>query len=102
MSEAARPGLEVQHAEFFRTLARAAGRLLDRCSMSASHPWRTVEQGKLWSRGNNSARGTCYPGATDCGGESMSDLINERCVACRRDAPRVTDEEIAALKPLIP
>jgi 4a-hydroxytetrahydrobiopterin dehydratase len=32
----------------------------------------------------------------------MSDLINERCVACRRDAPRVTDDEIAALKPLIP
>ncbi len=32
----------------------------------------------------------------------MADLLNERCVACRRDAPRVTDAEIAALKPLIP
>jgi 4a-hydroxytetrahydrobiopterin dehydratase len=32
----------------------------------------------------------------------MAELGNERCVACRRDAPRVTDEEIAALKPLIP
>ena len=32
----------------------------------------------------------------------MPDLINERCVACRRDAPRVTDAEIAALKPSIP
>ena len=32
----------------------------------------------------------------------MPELINERCVACRRDAPRVTDEEIAALMPLIP
>ena len=32
----------------------------------------------------------------------MPDLVNERCVACRRDAPRVTDAEIAELKPLIP
>jgi 4a-hydroxytetrahydrobiopterin dehydratase len=32
----------------------------------------------------------------------MPDLLNERCVACRRDAPRVTDAESAALKPLIP
>lgn len=31
-----------------------------------------------------------------------SDLLNEKCVACRRDAPRVTDEEAAALTPLIP
>ena len=31
-----------------------------------------------------------------------SDLLSERCVACRRDAPRVTDEEAAALMPLIP
>ncbi|MBW3632385.1 MAG: 4a-hydroxytetrahydrobiopterin dehydratase [Chloroflexi bacterium] len=30
------------------------------------------------------------------------DLLSERCVACRRDAPRVTDEEAAALTPLIP
>ena len=29
-------------------------------------------------------------------------LVAERCVACRRDAPRVTPEEIAALKPQIP
>ena len=32
----------------------------------------------------------------------MPDLVNERCEACRRDAPRVTDTEIAALKPAIP
>ena len=32
----------------------------------------------------------------------MPDLVNERCVACRRDAPRVTDAEFAALKPSIP
>ena len=32
----------------------------------------------------------------------MPNLIEERCVACRRDAPRVTEAEIAALKPLIP
>lgn len=32
----------------------------------------------------------------------MVDLINERCVACRRDAPRVTEAEIAELKPQIP
>lgn len=32
----------------------------------------------------------------------MSDLMNERCVACRRDAPQVTDAEIRALKPAIP
>ena len=30
------------------------------------------------------------------------DLLAETCVACRRDAPRVTDEEAAALTPLIP
>jgi 4a-hydroxytetrahydrobiopterin dehydratase len=32
----------------------------------------------------------------------MTDLTQERCVACRRDAPRVTDDEIAELKPQIP
>jgi 4a-hydroxytetrahydrobiopterin dehydratase len=30
------------------------------------------------------------------------DLLGERCVACRRDAPRVTDEEATALTPSIP
>jgi 4a-hydroxytetrahydrobiopterin dehydratase len=29
-------------------------------------------------------------------------LTNEKCVACRRDAPRVTQEEIAELLPQIP
>lgn len=29
-------------------------------------------------------------------------LIGQTCVACRRDAPRVTDEEMAALLPEIP
>ena len=28
-------------------------------------------------------------------------LVRERCVACRRDSPKVTDEEIAALQPQI-
>lgn len=32
----------------------------------------------------------------------VSDLLGETCVACRRDAPRVTDEEAAELQPLIP
>ena len=32
----------------------------------------------------------------------MSSLHNERCVACRRDAPRATEAEIAALRPQIP
>ena len=32
----------------------------------------------------------------------MTNLRQERCVACRRDSPRVTDEEIAELKPQIP
>ncbi len=32
----------------------------------------------------------------------MSDLSQEKCVACRKDAPRVTDAEIAELKPQIP
>jgi 4a-hydroxytetrahydrobiopterin dehydratase len=32
----------------------------------------------------------------------MSSLVSERCVACRRDAPRVTEAEVAELKPLIP
>ena len=30
------------------------------------------------------------------------DLLSEKCVACRRDAPLVTDEEATALTPLIP
>ncbi|MGH2615616.1 MAG: 4a-hydroxytetrahydrobiopterin dehydratase [Thermomicrobiales bacterium] len=30
------------------------------------------------------------------------DLLAEKCVACRKDAPRVTAEEITELKPLIP
>ncbi|HEU5015428.1 MAG TPA: 4a-hydroxytetrahydrobiopterin dehydratase [Roseiflexaceae bacterium] len=32
----------------------------------------------------------------------MTNLIGERCVACRRDSPRVTAEEIAELQPQIP
>ena len=32
----------------------------------------------------------------------MSELTNEKCVACRRDAPRVTEAEIAELKPQVP
>jgi 4a-hydroxytetrahydrobiopterin dehydratase len=30
------------------------------------------------------------------------DLLSEQCVACRRDAPRVTDEEATELRPMIP
>ena len=29
-------------------------------------------------------------------------LTQERCVACRRDSPRVTDEEVSALHPEVP
>lgn len=32
----------------------------------------------------------------------MSTLTAEKCVACRRDAPQVTDAEIAELQPQIP
>ena len=32
----------------------------------------------------------------------MTTLTQERCVACRQDSPRVTDEEITELKPQIP
>ncbi len=32
----------------------------------------------------------------------MSSLARERCAACRRDSPRVTEAEIAQLKPQIP
>jgi len=32
----------------------------------------------------------------------MATLSHERCVACRKDSPRVTDAEIADLKPEIP
>jgi 4a-hydroxytetrahydrobiopterin dehydratase len=32
----------------------------------------------------------------------MSSLSAERCVACRRDSPRVSEEEIAELKGAIP
>jgi 4a-hydroxytetrahydrobiopterin dehydratase len=29
-------------------------------------------------------------------------LAREKCVACRRDSPRVTEEEIAVLHPVVP
>ena len=29
-------------------------------------------------------------------------LTREKCVACRRDSPRVTDEEISELHPVVP
>ncbi len=32
----------------------------------------------------------------------MSSLASEKCVACRRDAPRVTAEEIEELRPQVP
>lgn len=32
----------------------------------------------------------------------MSELVIEKCTACRVDAPRVTDAEIVELKPQIP
>ena len=32
----------------------------------------------------------------------MSALTNEKCIACRRDAPRVTEGEIGELRPQIP
>jgi 4a-hydroxytetrahydrobiopterin dehydratase len=32
----------------------------------------------------------------------MTTLVNEKCVACRRDAPRVPEEEIPALRQEIP
>ena len=32
----------------------------------------------------------------------MTALAHEPCVACRRDAPTVTDAELAELKPLVP
>jgi 4a-hydroxytetrahydrobiopterin dehydratase len=31
----------------------------------------------------------------------MTTLTNERCVACRKDSPRVTDADIAELKPQV-
>jgi 4a-hydroxytetrahydrobiopterin dehydratase len=32
----------------------------------------------------------------------VSALVQERCVACRKDSPRVTEAEIAELQPQIP
>ncbi len=32
----------------------------------------------------------------------MTGLVQERCVACRPDSPRVTDTEIVEMSPLIP
>ena len=32
----------------------------------------------------------------------MAQLTQERCVACRADSPRVTEEEVAELHPLVP
>ena len=31
----------------------------------------------------------------------MTELINEKCEACRADSPRVTDDEIAQLQPVV-
>jgi len=33
---------------------------------------------------------------------NMSGLTNEKCAACRRDSPLVTEEEIEELKPQVP
>ncbi len=32
----------------------------------------------------------------------MGELRAERCIACRRDSPRLTDAEVAALRPAVP
>ena len=32
----------------------------------------------------------------------MTQLVQEKCVACRRDSPHVTERDIAELHPLIP
>jgi 4a-hydroxytetrahydrobiopterin dehydratase len=32
----------------------------------------------------------------------MSTLANDKCTACRRDSPRVTDAEMSELMPMIP
>ena len=32
----------------------------------------------------------------------MGKLNQEKCVACRRDSPAVTDQEVAELQPLVP
>ena len=32
----------------------------------------------------------------------MDELVGQRCVACRADAPKATTEEITALKPQVP
>ena len=31
----------------------------------------------------------------------MTELINEKCEACRADSPRVTDKEVAELQPVV-
>ena len=31
----------------------------------------------------------------------MTELINEKCEACRADSPRVTDDEIEQLQPVV-
>jgi 4a-hydroxytetrahydrobiopterin dehydratase len=33
--------------------------------------------------------------------DEVTSLGEQRCVACRRDAPRVTDEEVAELRPQV-
>jgi 4a-hydroxytetrahydrobiopterin dehydratase len=33
---------------------------------------------------------------------AMKTLSAERCVACRRESPRVTEEEVARLRPEVP
>src|SRR5438132_3527557 len=35
-------------------------------------------------------------------GEAMEALTQMKCVACRKDAPTVTDDELAELRPQVP
>ena len=46
--------------------------------------------------------GTRYHNISDIKGAFKLTLAREKCVACRWDSPRVTEDEVAELHPLVP
>ena len=66
-------------------------------SEPALHPWRAGAHYTIMTE-----QRTASDANHSRGGTRMTTLYGEKCVACRRDSPKVTDEEIAELHPAVP
>jgi len=68
------------------------------------HPTRAraVPENRQSAKGRQSLTLGRLAGIELCGATMMDTLGNEKCSACRRDSPRVTEAEISELKPQIP